>query len=171
MVGFETHTGRTWKCVKEDVLEIFLSPFKGLAGGHNDYSIRTTDPTGQFVHHVWGVTKETAERVSRETGIPIKNRGMKSGTELRLKNDHERDDAILRSQTEDTVELRETVIETHKAVLGKVVIRVEEAEKTRETWIPKSVIGEDRRIAPWFQEKLVERFAHSEQIPVTGNGG
>lgn len=162
MVEFETHTGRTWKCAKEDVLEICVSPLRGLVGENYNYSIRTTDPTGQFVHHVWGVTKETAERVSRETGITIKNTETKSGTELKLKNDHKRDDATPRSQKEDTVELGEKVFETDKAMLGKVIIEVEGVEKTWETWIPKSVVGEDGRIAEWFQEKLVERFAHEK---------
>jgi hypothetical protein len=119
MIEFETHTGETWKCKKEDVLDIVLYPV------NSDYHIRTTDPTGQYIHHVWAVTKETAERVSRETGIPIKNRGMKSGTELELKNDHEPDDATPRSHTEDTVELDQMISETRKAVLGKVIIEVE----------------------------------------------
>ena len=58
------------------------------------------------------------------------------------------------------VELGEKVFETDKAVLGKVIIEVDGAEKTWETWIPKSVIDEDGRIAVWFQEKLLERFSH-----------
>ena len=40
------------------------------------------------------------------------------------------------------VELGEKVFETDKAVLGKVIIEVDGAEKTWETWIPKSVIDE-----------------------------
>ena len=56
-------------------------------------------------------------------------------------------------------------------MLSKVIIRIEGMERAWETWIPKSVIDEDGGIAEWFQEKIVERFADSEQIPVTGNGG
>lgn len=93
MIEFETHTGRIWKCTKEDVLEIFVSPLKGLVGEKNGHCIRTTDPTGRYIHHVWGVTKETAERVSRETGIPIGNTEVKpevkSGIEFtKLKIEH-----------------------------------------------------------------------------------
>ena len=147
MIEFETHTGKVWKCGKEDVLEIFESLLKGLAGERNDHCIRVTDTTGEHDSHLWGVTRETAERISRETGLPIGNE--------EVKTDDKQDDA---TQDEDTVELGEKVLETQKAVLSKVIIRVEGAEKTWETWIPKSVI-EEGRIAEWFQDRLLERFA------------
>ena len=49
-------------------------------------------------------------------------------------------------------------------------MRFDGKEHEWETWIPKSVI-EEGTIAPWFQEKLVERFGHSDRTPVTGSGG
>lgn len=47
---------------------------------------------------------------------------------------------------------------TRKAVLCQVRIRLEGQEHEWETWIPKSVIDGDGRIAEWFQEKLLEKF-------------
>ena len=131
-----------------------------MAGENNDHCIRVSDTTGRHDSHVWGVTKETAERISRQTGLPIraveKKPEVESGEGTELNTDDKLDDA---TQNEDTVQLGEKVLETQKAVLSKVIIRVEGAEKTWETWIPKSVIDEDGTIAEWFQEKLLERFA------------
>ena len=59
--------------------------------------------------------------------------------------------------SEEMVEILEEARRTRKAVLCQVRIRLDGKEHEWETWIPQSVI-EDGAIAPWFQEKLVERF-------------
>jgi hypothetical protein len=57
----------------------------------------------------------------------------------------------------EMVEILDVVHKTEKAMLCVVRIRANGEDHEWETWIPSSVVNK-RAVAPWFQEKLVERF-------------
>jgi len=64
-----THLGRM-DVLKEDVLSLsdFVISFKddGM-----DYRLELKDRTGLFAHHVYAISKEDAEKISREYGTRI----------------------------------------------------------------------------------------------------
>jgi hypothetical protein len=69
---FKTHLGEFYKCKPEEVLELFPSILTlGDVFERFDFCVRTTDPTGKYSYHVWGITEKTARWLSQVLGMQI----------------------------------------------------------------------------------------------------
>lgn len=66
----KTHLGAL-RFEKEDILEI-SDYVTNLKGDGLDYRLVTKDNTGKFSHHVYGISENAANILSRQTGIQIK---------------------------------------------------------------------------------------------------
>lgn len=70
-VEIETHTGKI-KILLKDVWQIWC--FHSLPREEKfTHTLRIFDRTRKYLHHIYGITKETAEMLSEKTKVPIWN--------------------------------------------------------------------------------------------------